>query len=169
MISICWIPHSLHGLFLSSLTCLCSLISWLLSNHYFQFFFFLSVCSQTSVCQGQLLSSIALFWWCHVSFIFLIGLFTVFMPLRVKSPLLAFQTGFSRESLSWSGCESTCWVRCSVFGSWGGTMIQPPCYPTGWSWPIGDLLCPKATEDRQQMGLLVSSESEVTLCLYGEV
>ena len=173
MISICWIPHSLHGLFLSSLTCLCSLIyhsasfKSLLSVF---FFFFSSLLTDLHLLGVSYWSSTALFWWCHISFIFLMGLFWCLC-------LWGEVTSSGLFRLASVGKAFPLEVAVRALAGWDAVSSVPE--EAQWfslhATPLADLgqnrgsFMPKATEDRQQMGLLVSSESEVALCLYGEV
>lgn len=153
------------------LVCVLSYITQLLSNHYFQFFFFFSsLLTDLHLLGVSYWSSTALFWWCHISFIFLMGLFWCLC-------LWGEVTSSGLFRLASVGKTFPLEVAVRALAGWDAVSSVPE--EAQWfslhATPLADLgqnrgsFMPKATEDRQQMGLLVSSESEVALCLYGEV
>lgn len=137
----------------------------------FSFFFFsFSLLTDLRLLGVSYWSSIALFWWCHISFIFLMGLFWCLC-------LWGEVTSSGLFRLASVGKAFPLEVAVRALAGWDAVSLVPE--EAQWfslhATPLADLgqnrgsFMPKATEDRQQMGLLVSSESEVTLCLYGEV
>lgn len=169
MISICYIPHSLHVLFLSSFTCLYSLVYHLASfkSLFSVFFFFFSLVRDLHLLGVSYWSSIALFWWCRISFIFLMGLCWC---LCLWGEVIS--SGLFR--LASVGKAFPPEVAMRALAGWDAVSLVPE--EAQWfrlhATALADLgrnrgsFMPTATEDRQQMGLLVSSESEVALCLW---
>lgn len=134
------------------------------------FFFFSSLLTDLHLLGVSYWSSTALFWWCHISFIFLMGLFWCLC-------LWGEVTSSGLFRLASVGKAFPLEVAVRALAGWDAVSSVPE--EAQWfslhATPLADLgqnrgsFMPKATEDRQQMGLLVSSESEVALCLYGEV